>query len=113
MKSEIRSIRVVHRPGPPSDPSKGGLLVTGKRPDNRTSACRVSTQADGTVVVSSTWKPHADGRSGEPEACHSEFTAAEWAELCRVAENLVPLVCNRILDKRQAGTSASGPHGPR
>ena len=113
MKCEIRSIRVVHRPGPPADPAKGALRVTGKRPDNRTSACRVSTQADGAVVVSSTWKPPADGRSGEPEECRSEFTAAEWAELCRAAENLVPHVCNRILDKRRAAINAADPRGPR
>ena len=113
MKSQIRSIRVVHRPGPPADPAKGALRVTGKRPDNRTAACRVSTRPDGSVVVSSTWKPLAEGRSGEPEECQSEFTAAEWAELCRAAENLVPHVCNRILDKRQAGIDTRDSQGPR
>ena len=113
MKGEIRSIRVVHRPGPAADPSKGGLMVTGKRPDNRTAACQVTTRPDGTVVVSSTWKPVADGRTGSPEECRSEFTASEWTELCRTAENLVPYVCNRILDRRQARSTAPEPRGRR
>jgi hypothetical protein len=103
LKGEIRSIRVDHRPGPAADPGKSGLLVHGRRPDNRTSACQVATLPDGTVVVSSTWRAPG-ARPGEVTACRSEFTAAEWAELCRAPENLVPHVCNRILDKRQRGS---------
>ena len=100
MRSEIRSIRTVPKSGPGSDPSRLGFLVYGRRPDNKTGRCQLTVAADGTVVVSSTWRS-PDCRRGEVEECRSEFTASEWAQICGVAENLGPHVCNRILDKRE------------
>jgi hypothetical protein len=105
LKSEIRSIRTVRRSGPPLGPTASALVVYGRRPDNRTCECQVQIRPDGAVVVSSTWKaPDAGGGNVRP--CLTEFTGAEWAELCRVPENLSPYVCNRILDKRKTNDDA-------
>src|SRR5882672_1636554 len=110
MTSQIRDIRYVYKSGAHGDPSKYGQWIYGRRPDGRTVGCNFEMRADGSVVISSTWRSPACA-PGEVETCETEFAAAEWMRLtsrCReptletVLDDLwMQLEGNRILDGRK------------
>ena len=100
MKSEIRSVRVVHKDGVYGRNDISGRWVYGRRPDGRTVGCKNESLPSGGIRVWSQWESPGCGKN-EVDICETEFTASEWSRITAAPDGLQARVCNEILDRRR------------